>query len=448
MTSADFYLLRDLRTAEFVKPEQVATAPVGVGIGATAQTKIGQILLLSLANQLARIHRHITFSGAFDVPLQIRMPLCQGETLRSALESQLRSIDPYGTFRLLDKRDTHATVSLGIGQDVSGAQWYVGANESMGCLSREPSPVLATEGTVRGAALASCLGAASVLRCAAGLAVVPRTLSSWNWREGEYGVSGPSDIRPINVGRVLLLGGGAVASALVYWSSIFGIDDHWTIVDGDVVKYHNLNRSLVFSVSDAGWPNLDAIGINKALACCHILPGSTPVTHFDDEVALSFRDFDVVICLANERDVRHRAASRNPPIALQATTGHNWLAQLHRHIAGVDDCIACRTAGVQKLQLGCSAASLDEAPGESSSDAALPFLSATSGLMLATALQRLTVGDLQRGEHNDWRLDFDSTHRMASRGIRNCRSACTTLMPIQQARALYGAQRWFGLRGA
>src|SRR5579862_6326276 len=50
-------------------------------------------------------------------------------------------------------------------------------------------------------------------------------------------------------------------------------------------------------------------------------------------------------------------------------------------------------------------------PGESKSDAALPFLSAASGLMLATALQRLELSNFANQDRNGWRWDFDSKHR-------------------------------------
>ena len=113
-----------------------------------------------------------------------------------------------------------------------------------------------------------------------------------------------------------------------------------------------------------------------------------------DEAPESKRIFDTVLVLANERDVRSIVSARNDPIQLQATTGQSWLSQLHRHISGRDDCVRCRTADIRTPQLACSAASTatDEQPERP--DAALPFLSAASGLMLVSALQHLQHGHI------------------------------------------------------
>jgi hypothetical protein len=72
---------------------------------------------------------------------------------------------------------------------------------------------------------------------------------------------------------------------------------------------------------------------------------------------------------------------------------HQWcpaifsqLSQLHRHIAGIDDCVFCRAGEILPVTFGCSTSEVVNPVGQRS-DAALPFLSAASGLMLATLLQ-------------------------------------------------------------
>ena len=104
--------------------------------------------------------------------------------------------------------------------------------------------------------------------------------------------------------------------------------------------------------------------------------------------------FDTVLVLANERDVTTIVSSRNDPIQLQATTGRSWLSQLHRHVSGLDDCLRCRMEDIRAPQLDCAQAPTASDSQPKMSDAALPFLSAASGLMLVSALQRLQHGDL------------------------------------------------------
>src|SRR5205823_4133791 len=134
--------------------------------------------------------------------------------------------------------------------------------------------------------------------------------------------------------------------------------------------------------------------------------------------------------LANEHGVRTRLAARNPAVLLHATTGDQWLSELHRHILGIDDCIRCRMQDIKAPVFGCSTTAVATDSDETIPDAALPFLSAASGLMLATAMQKLQSGELSNGRINNWRLDFDSEHRMAGGSIRKCQEDCSqTLSP-------------------
>ena len=131
-----------------------------------------------------------------------------------------------------------------------------------------------------------------------------------------------------------------------------------------------------------------------------------------------------MLVLANERDVRSRASFRNDPIQLQATTGRSWLSQLHRHVAGRDDCVRCRMSDIRTPQFGCSEAAMATAVQPDNPDAALPFLSGASGLMLVSALQRLQLGQFGRDRSNVWNWDFRSTRRIDSPpGYYECRDA-------------------------
>ncbi len=86
--------------------------------------------------------------------------------------------------------------------------------------------------------------------------------------------------------------------------------------------------------------------MSKAQLLKSQLPDAEFANEWYDSCATTAEHFDVVLPLANECDVRSLVASRSFAVCLHATTGENWLSQLHRHIAGKDDCIACRTAGV------------------------------------------------------------------------------------------------------
>ncbi len=440
----EFYRERDKRTAEYVGSNGFQLKPVHVAIERVAcETPSGQLALLALANQLVRVHRQITF----DVPvpnaiLKVRTPFV-GNTLGDTLSSTVSEIDPCGRFQILDRGAPDAiSIGLGFGAE-KGFDFYIGARGARAYLGVSPVEFSNSAATLRGAALAACLGAAAVFRSALNLKTPPRTLSCWNYLEGNQADPGPESIEPLDVGRVLMVGAGAVAASLTYWLHVFGVGGNWTIVDRDEVKLHNINRGMVFTAADAGWSSGAAVKKAKRLAL--LIENAQSFDEWYDQCEVAMHEiFDVVLGLANDRGVRHLIASRNTGITLQATTGTNWLSQLHRHILGLDDCIWCRTGEIETVEFGCSKAPVEE-PGRERNDAALPFLSAASGLMLATALQQLQAGTLADHKCNDWRWDFASPYRMASFGYRTCRSECTRILGSEVRRQLNRHCRWHDL---
>jgi hypothetical protein len=352
----------------------------------------------------------------------------------------MKEIDPCGVFSLANSCSSGA-LSIGLGKQSSRAcDWFIGAYNSIAVLSRTPQEFHESEGTVRGAALSSCLGAAALFRAQLNLPICPRRISAWNYREGDHAAEGPSSVETLDVGRVLMVGAGAVGSSLAYWLRLFGVGGKWTVVDADKLAIHNLNRTLLFFAADAGWPNGNQRLKSEIVA--EFLPGARAESLWYDEYSSSHSDeFDVVLCLANERNVRHEIGCRNFSVVLHATTGSNWLAQLHRHIAGIDDCIFCRAGEITPARFGCSTSETATSE-EGRKDAALPFLSAASGLMLATLLQRLQTGQVLEDNCNDWRWDFDSTHKMATAGSRRCSDVCTRVSPGAIRRRLHTSGRW------
>lgn len=439
----EFYRSRDQRTLEYLNAPVQTGVSVYVEIDAAAcGSEPGQLALLSLANQLARVHRRITFALADPaVPVVARTPF-PGRSLGEVLLATVEAIDPCGEFSI-GSAPPAPCVSIGIGEKVrAGLGWYIGARRSIAYLQHSPIELTPDPGTLRGAALAACLGCSAVLRTVLGLQTTPRVLSAWNFAEGNAAAPGPGALGAVDVGRVLMVGAGAVGSALGYWLHAFGFaGDNWVVVDRDVVKLHNTNRSLAFTAQHAGWP----VGEQrkKAEVVAELIPRAIVHPRWYHECEeLKRENFDVVLALANDYEVRERLSQRSAVVALQATTGENWLSQLHRHVVGRDGCIWCRTGEVRTAALSCSSGiTVDGAGGRS--DAALPFLSAASGLMLAAAIERLTAGDLLEGETNCWSWDFGSSHRMVARpAARQCQPGCALVLPHDIRRTVNVTSKW------
>ncbi|HET8710951.1 MAG TPA: hypothetical protein VFM32_06230, partial [Spongiibacteraceae bacterium] len=220
-----------------------------------------------------------------------------------------------------------------------------------------------------------------------------------------------------------------------------GISSPWHFIDADRLALHNTNRGLAFFPKDSGWNGGPAS--LKAQILADYLPGATAEDAWYHESDRVNERYDVCLCLANEYSVRQLVACRNFPVVLQATTGANWLSQMHRHILGVDDCTECRNGENKTPVFECSVVPVRV--HEKESDAALPFLSAASGLMLATALQKLQAGQLVSMPRNDWRWDFGSPHKLASSGMRQCKQACANRYDVRLRRSVNRDSLWIDL---
>jgi hypothetical protein len=104
--------------------------------------------------------------------------------------------------------------------------------------------------------------------------------------------------------------------------------------------------------------------------------------------------------------VRTLVGGRGEPVLLHATTSPNWSAQLHCHLAGRDDCPACRLPSGSESAFTCATGPAKPEQPESS-DAALPFVLAMAGLQLAVVLLQLPGPDpLLESSTNHWQLDL------------------------------------------
>lgn len=443
--SEKFYSERDKRTISFIDDTDHLNKKIGVVISKEAcQSYIGQLLALTLLNQLSRIHRQIAIIVEEDESLLINdYPLINETKLSAAIQSLTESIDPYGDFQVADKLiDCEASITVG-STDVS-TTYYTGCRGTVGILSKDPiAHIDWGDQSKIGAGMASTLAAAALLRETIDQPVRSLAICAWNYKEVKLEAGNYPEVlnSEPNLGNSLLIGAGAVGSAFTYWLRLLGFKGRLTLIDKDPVQLHNTNRSLLFIPEHSDW--FDGRALNKVDILGKVFEGSCrPIVEWYDEAEeIKDEKFDIIYCLANERDVRTRIMSRYPLVVLHATTGHDWLSQLHRHIYGTDDCIRCRMDDIKDVKFECSTGDVknkktEMEPPTDNRDAALPFLSTTSGLLLYTLSLKTTYESVSQDKANDWRMFFDFLPNPIRKGRAKCKSDCPYLGRDQLVRKI------------
>ena len=381
-----FYRLRDDRTQQCLDTAAYQNASCAVTIDDSNLTTLaGRTMLTVSCNLLSRWCRNVT----------IVMPDCYCEFGNSLL-AQMRDADPFGDFRILST-PTCATVNLHIGRisvdapegcvSISSSGWHAALSRA-----RHFHLTPSNSDNVIGAIGAACFGVAEVFKTAVG---VPKDhyfsdgiVDLFSMRRVTE-LCARSDVHNGDIGNVLMIGAGSVASAAAYFMSIMNISGRLTIVDFDWVKVENFNRSPVFGRVNFGQRKANALATYLTGSSLEISAISASWNQFVKDGGL-VKQYDIWLPLANEEDVRWSMQHNFPPLMIHASTSKNWGVNYGRHWPGIDDCLACRfpTRAVENV-LRCSTGPVPTATA--TVDAALPFLSFFAGLLIVAELARLQV---------------------------------------------------------
>jgi hypothetical protein len=440
----DFYRLRDLRTTAYGIEADPLERPVGIAIGAeAAASPAGQAGALALVNMAARVHRSLHVSAP-DAPLLVPT-LTGGTTLADHVFELVTAIDPYNEVRVDPTGTGLPDITVGVGSG-TGAPMAITASRYTGLVTTHPIAIGSDPSTLLGACIAACLGASTLLHLALSSEPVNRSVSLWSLADAPAGPTGPAEpISPLDCGSVAVIGAGAVGSALAYWLRLLGAAGSWVFVDGDRVELHNTNRGLGLLASHAGWtsegPTLSAA--YKSDVTAPLIDADSYPGWYHDWLADYPEPPDVVIPVANGPGLRAAIGQRGEPILLHAATSQQWTSDLHRHLAEDDGCIDCRLPDESGATLACSTSPIEIA--SETVDAALPFLSGAAGVLLVTAMHRLTAGDIKHDSVNHWQLRLDTNTLPSIRARRwGCAETCVSrrTLPRELRRRLPRSPRW------
>lgn len=386
-TAEAFYALRDDRTnrctADVEDGRAYQRKHVAVFLDpARAITTVGSVLLKTTTALLARWCRKVTIVAELAAPI--------GRALDA-----MRDADPFGQFSTSTTIPADADFVLrlggsGAGDDVriDGSNWIAQVGRGDHAFEQLPDGAHPL-----GAVAAACFGVAEVFRRAVGFPPF-RESRSFDLLRLAWQDSSSSDEDPArDLGSILLVGGGAVGSCTAYTVNVCDFVGRFMVIDYDDTKIENFNRSPLCAKSTHNVPKAEAIASSLRAG------GSTANAFVGDWNAFvksgavaAQRGATVWIPVANERNVRFSIQRNFPPVAVQASTGANWSVNYGRHDPEIDDCVLCRfpVDGASDSGLACATSAIPTTEGDHV-DAALPFASLLTGVLVVAELARRTL---------------------------------------------------------
>lgn len=397
-TSAEvFYSLRDDRTNRCNVDRAYQRTECTVYLSPEASlTVAGQAMLLVSANLLSRWCRNVTIVMP-QVEMHAGLHMGAG-ALSDCIMRQMADADPFGDFRIQASGNHQGGTALYIGynaggiRDVSGV--FINASGWLAAISDQSLTLPAgDERNVLGAIVAACLGVAQLFKMAIGVRPERRIQTGvfdvfrLAWVQDPTHRPWPGNL---DVGRMLMVGAGSVGSSAAYCMRLCGLAGHLTVIDGDITKIENFNRSPIFGRATYDLPKAEAIENFLSGSLLNAVGEEIWWDAFLQKRGRASFDFDLWLPLANEFDVRRAMQHNVPPPMIYASTTLNWGINHGRHIPGRDDCLSDRfLVEVAADDLTCATGSVTTA--ETVIDAALPFASLFAGALIAADLVRLLM---------------------------------------------------------
>jgi len=407
-----FYAERDHRTQlEVSSFQRYVHMPVEIWVDRVLADDITiQRITLIAANLTARWARNIKVVVP-DVQLAQPLQIHGDKTLSSRVAREMSGADPFGNF----------TIANTIGFDPTAIRLYVGPCRSQAfTITNEDYLVDAAGWTAVGrrgimedtyrrscstapvAALAAAVGAADLFKRAIGHPV-EHWLGDVNWcmwhnvMESVVSACGAPAYQSsvAELGELLVAGTGAVGSAFLFILSLMPIRGRVTAFDRDFVDTSNLNRSPLFTATDAAVSRSKSEAALDLLLRCGIEVNAVQGTWAAFGELFGRKRFDLWVSLTNEDGAWADVPFQLPPVVLQGTTTSGWGIGFGRHVPRLEDCTLCRLPRPHAEFRG-PCAEGDIAPPEHNQPirASLPFLSTVSASLIAAEVLKLDFPEM------------------------------------------------------
>ena len=398
MNKEEWYKKRDDRSNRLAEilGDDFYTVKVGIFIADDFATSYSvQYLTIFTLNMLVRWCRRIEIiigdSG-------FTLPLMSGDA-KENIYTFLKEIDPYVEIDFVS-RFKEASYVLSIGTppvNITLPYYWINASGWISGFGKNRNSSMPEDNSfnILGPAFSACLGNSLLFKKLFNIRKPDAFLqyyslydflSSNNYQD----LRNPALSEVQNLGNIYQIGCGAVGSSLDYFLSFLPWDFKLHLIDYDRVEAENCNSSMLFTFNDAD------INTYKTHNCKNIFTYQQPEEYrtdyagFIEEGNLSRIPPDVILCLANERNVWSTIQENFPPIVLHATTTQNWGINFGRHIPMKEWCIMCRFHNEIRHQFipVCGAGEIS-IKGESETLGSLPFLSPAAAVVLLSEIVKL-----------------------------------------------------------
>ncbi|HEY0827439.1 MAG TPA: ThiF family adenylyltransferase, partial [Bacilli bacterium] len=322
--------------------------------------------------------------------------------IRYQLKSTMKNADPFGDFLLTEDPtqlvEREWDCVLRIGPSGSGvfeqAHVNIDGDGWIACIGdgTQNFDVSSTNQTNPvGPGLAAALGAAEVFKRFIGQqhTLTATCFSAFNLEQSDNPehLANPPLPNDLDLGSCLMVGVGMVGSSALYFMKKTNLKMKLTLVDDDVVKIVNLNRSPIFGIKDCG-------SYKVSVGAAYLQNCKISVTSISEKFSIGdVSQFDFILPLANEDGLRNKLQNALPPLCIHVATAPGWGVTLYRHIPGIDNCLQCYPSeDSKKIKLVCAEEEIQVL--EERVDAALPFLPIFAGVLLVGEMMKLRYGEV------------------------------------------------------
>lgn len=371
-----------------------------------SSTRVQLLAYLSIT-MLARWCRHIILTLP-DTPCLIK-GAPSDQQLTAFLIEQVRIVDPYCQVNTAHESERSGHVRLFVGPSPAGELGeYVSINAAgwISCCALGMSSEITDAGSkldILGAGFAASLGNSVLFRYLNGQREQPfcKWYSLLSNEVFEEMPQQPQDneFAILGLGRVHLVGCGAIGSSFVFLLPFLPITGQWLLVDPDSVETHNISSSLLFNYSDVVDNSKKTQRSQDYLASY----GISASTFSKDYKQLAYRYDnsalecpDLVLCFANENNIWATIQHQYPPVCFHATTSKSWGVHVGRHIPLKENCLMCTFQDVVATTFVPVCGEVPLLQGvkiiAESHTAILPFLAPAAAIITLSEIVKLQLG--------------------------------------------------------